>query len=78
ETVPASAPQEPAPAGTETAAPGSASTLAIANYDALAASQVIPRLDGMSSADLDAVRVYERANRGRRTILSRIAQLQDG
>jgi hypothetical protein len=53
--------------------PGS---LGITDYDALSASQVVPRLEGLASAELDAVRRYEAANRGRKTILSKIAQLQ--
>jgi len=59
-----------APAVTE------ASDLAIPDYDSLAASQVIPRLAGLSEAELDAVRQYESLKRGRKTILSRITQLQ--
>jgi hypothetical protein len=50
--------------------------LAIPGYDSLAASQVIPRLDGLSAEELDAVLRYERATRRRRTIFGRIAQLQ--
>jgi hypothetical protein len=50
--------------------------LAIADYDSLAASQVIPRLPGLSSAELEDVRSYELGHRGRKTILNRIAQLQ--
>jgi hypothetical protein len=53
-----------------------ASALAIPDYDSLAASQVIPRLAGLSAAELDAVRQYEALKRGRKTILSRITQLQ--
>lgn len=53
--------------------PGS---LGITDYDALSASQVVPRLEGLAEAELDAVRRYEAANRGRKTILSKIAQLQ--
>ena len=53
--------------------PGS---LGITDYDALSASQVVPRLEGLAAAELDAVRRYEAANRGRKTILSKIAQLQ--
>lgn len=53
-----------------------AAELAIADYDSLAASQVIPRLDGLTADDLAAVREYETAHRGRRTILGRIAQLE--
>jgi hypothetical protein len=36
---------------------------------------VVPRLDGLSAQELDAVRRYELANRGRKTILNKIAQL---
>jgi hypothetical protein len=54
----------------------SASSLAIPDYDSLSASQVVPRLDGLAAEELDAVRRYESANRGRQTILNKIAQLQ--
>ena len=50
--------------------------LAIADYDSLAASQVVPRLAGLDHRQLEAVRRYETAHRGRKTILGRIAQLQ--
>jgi len=50
--------------------------LAIEGYDSLSASQVIPRLDGMTAAEIDAVGRYERSTRARRTILGRVAQLQ--
>jgi hypothetical protein len=53
-----------------------ASSLAIAGYDSLAASQVIPRLGGLDAAELEAVRRYETSNRGRKTILGKIDQLQ--
>ena len=51
-------------------------SLAISDYDSLAASQVIPRLAGLSDEELAAVQSYERQKRGRKTILGRIAQLQ--
>ncbi len=80
---PAAAPAEPSPPAEATAAPAEADvvvlddvTLAIPDYDSLAASQVIPRLAGLAGAELDAVRAYERAKRGRKTILNKIAQLQ--
>ena len=60
-------PSEPAPDPDELAIPG---------YDSLSAFQVVPRLEGLHGDELEAVRQYEHANRGRRTILSRIAQLQ--
>jgi hypothetical protein len=49
--------------------------LAIPGYDTLAASQVVQRLASLRADELEAVRRYEAANRGRRTILHRIAQL---
>jgi hypothetical protein len=51
-------------------------TLAITDYDGLSASHVVNRLAGLSAEELEAVRRYEAANRGRKTILSKIAQLQ--
>ena len=53
-----------------------AALLAIPDYDSLAASQVVPRLAGLEPDELEAVRQYEAAHRARRTILSRVAQLQ--
>ena len=53
-------------------------TLAIPGYDALSASQVVPRLEGRNAPELEAVRAYEESGRGRKTVLSRIAQLQAG
>ena len=38
---------------------GRSSELGIPDYDSLSASQVVPRLDGLSSDELDAVRRYE-------------------
>jgi len=60
-------PVEPAPAVAE---------LAIPDYDTLSASQVVPRLAGLRPEELEAVRRYEAAERGRKTILGKIAQLQ--
>jgi hypothetical protein len=53
-----------------------ARSLAIPGYDSLAASQVVQRLAGLSKDELEAVGAYEAAHRSRRTILSRIRQLQ--
>jgi hypothetical protein len=55
-----------------------AGTLAIPGYDSLSASQVVQRLDGLSPEELNAVGRYEDAHRGRRTILSKVTQLQAG
>lgn len=51
------------------------SGLPIPGYDELSASQVVERLAGLESEDLDAVREYELAGRARKTILGRIEQL---
>ena len=71
----------PPPAAVDTdadtgAEPAASPSLAIPGYDALSASQVVQRLDGLSADELEAVRAYEAANRGRKTILGRVAQLQ--
>lgn len=50
--------------------------LSIPGYDTLSASQVVQRLAGLSADELEDVRDYEAGTRGRRTILSKIAQLQ--
>ncbi|HUP85497.1 MAG TPA: hypothetical protein VM143_07500 [Acidimicrobiales bacterium] len=52
--------------------------LAIPGYDTLSASQVVQRLAGLTTEELEAVRDYESGTRGRRTILSKIGQLQTG
>jgi hypothetical protein len=49
--------------------------LAIPDYDELSASQVVERLEGLDTGELEAVRRYEAAHRGRNTILGKIAQL---
>lgn len=61
--------------GAKGAPPVDASKLPIPGYSTLAASQVVQRLASLSPRDLEAVRRYEAATRGRRTILHRIAQL---
>lgn len=70
--TPTAAPE--APTG-PTSGPG-ADVLAITDYDSLSASQVVPRLSSLNEAELEAVRAYEAAHRGRKTILNKIAQLQ--
>ncbi len=49
--------------------------LAIHGYGALAASQIVPRLTTLGRPELEAIARFERANRGRRTILNRLDQL---
>ncbi len=68
------------PGAADTTGPGSESpprpaALPIPGYDTLAASQVVQRLGSLTPDELEAVRRYEVANRGRRTVLHRIAQL---
>lgn len=73
---PQAAPEAPVVAEEQPSA-GSAE-LAIPDYDLLAASQVVKRLDGLDPDQLDAIRRYEEAGRGRRTILHKITRLQSG
>lgn len=72
---------EAAPTGngagrTATTSRDEAASLPIPDYDALAAPQVVDRLAGLSADELRAVRDYESAHRGRKTILGRIEQLR--
>jgi hypothetical protein len=53
----------------------SAAGLPIREYDGLSASQVVSRLTGLTPDELRAVRAYEEASRGRRTILLAIDRL---
>jgi hypothetical protein len=85
EPVPPDASADPAaepvaPAGAEPVAVavdgGDPDALAIPAYDSLSASQVMPRLESLAADELELVRTYEMANRGRKTILNKIAQLQ--
>ncbi len=71
---PTSHPAAPETPTTGAVAPNS-STLGIPDYDELSASQVVERLDGLQTGELDAVREYEEAHRARRTILFKIEQL---
>jgi hypothetical protein len=52
--------------------------LALADYDDLSASQVVDRLEGLSAADLEAIRAYEAEHRARNTILGKIELLTQG
>lgn len=49
--------------------------LPIEQYESLAASHVVARLDALTSDELWAVRAFETAHRGRRTVLGKIDQL---
>lgn len=77
-TPPTEPAASPPPAGERTTTPTAgpkAATLGIPDYDELSASQVVERLDGLQTGELDAVREYEEAHRARRTILFKIEQL---
>jgi hypothetical protein len=50
---------------------------ALADYDTLSASQVVPRLESLGNEELQAVLRYEASHRNRRTILHRASQLLD-
>ena len=54
---------------------GAGTDLAIPGYEALSASQVVRRLDGLGPTELEAIYEHEAATRGRRTILHRTQQL---
>jgi len=75
--TPAPTPVSSAPAAPAAPRP-SDDGLAIPGYDALSASQVVQRLAGLSTEELEAVRAYESSTRGRKTILHRVDQLQSG
>ena len=68
----------PAKASQAVSGPVTADQLGIPEYDALAASQVVPRLEALSPSDLELVRRYEVDHRNRQTILGRVSQLQAG
>lgn len=76
-TTRAAAPDAPETTPAEPIEGPVAASLAIPGYDSLSAPQVVQRLDGLSDAELESVRAYETATRGRKTILSRIAQIQN-
>ncbi len=70
------------PVAPDSAAPGSngptapdGGPLPIAGYDALTAREVIGLLDDLSPRQRQQIRVYETANRGRKTILATLDQL---
>ena len=79
--APAAAPAPaPAPetAGEPTAGAPPVGDLPIPGYDELSASQIVERLDGLSKAALDRIKLYELAHRARRTILATIDALTTG
>jgi hypothetical protein len=69
----------PGPRGSSNAAPKSAAPPAerppFEDYERLAATEVIARLERLGLEELRAVRAYEQRHRNRRTILGRVSQL---
>jgi hypothetical protein len=59
-------------------APDAAVHLPIDEYESLAASHVVARLDNLTPTELRQVRRFEVAHRGRRTVIGRIDQLLGG
>jgi hypothetical protein len=55
-----------------------ADALPIEGYESLAALHVVQRLAGLSADELELVRRFEASRRNRRTILAKVAQLQNG
>ena len=53
-----------------------AGDLPIPDYDELSASQVVQRLNGLTPAELAAVRAYEAGGRGRKTVLGAVDRLR--
>lgn len=72
---PAAGASNPPAAATTGVDASAASGLAIPDYDALSASQVVTRLDGLSPAELAAVRDYEQGHRARNTVLGKLDEL---
>ncbi len=52
------------------------SSLALADYDHLPASDIVALLEGLEPAERSAIEAYERAGRHRRTILGKLDQLR--
>lgn len=74
---PVAVPPIPVPPTARPSSAGEATvSLAIPDYESLSASQVVPRLSSLSPEELEAVRLYEEAHRGRKTILNKVAQIR--
>ena len=52
-------------------------TLALADYDHLPASDIVSMLAGLEPGERDAIEAYELQGRHRRTILGKLAQLRE-
>lgn len=72
-TPPAAAPEPDTGADDEP----DVSSLALADYDHLSSAQIVGKLDGLTAAERRTIERYERAGRHRRTILGKLAQLEE-
>jgi hypothetical protein len=54
---------------------GSASDLAIPNYDSLTAPQIVELLSGLPKAELAKIDGYERRHQNRKTVLHQLARV---
>lgn len=54
-----------------------AGDLALPDYDTQPAIDIVAKLETLNDADRDAIERYESANRQRRTVLGKLAQLAD-
>ena len=68
---------EPAAADTSVADPSVADSLPIGDYESLAAIHVVQRLSSLRDDEIEQIREFETTHRARRTVLAKIAQLQD-
>ena len=55
----------------------SADDLALPDYDTLPAIDIVAKLETLDAADRQAIERYESANRQRRTVLGKLAQLAE-
>ena len=63
------------PAETSASVPA-VESLALSDYDHLPASDIVGKLPSLDIAERDAIEAYERAGRGRRTVLGKLEQLK--
>lgn len=68
-------PEPPMTPAAQVVAPD-ADALALADYDHLSSAQIVAKLAGLETAEREAIEMYERAGRHRRTILGKLDQLQ--
>jgi hypothetical protein len=77
EPPPAPAPVAPPSVATDASDSGpSSDSLALDDYDQLPAAHIVAKLHGLRVDERDAIEAYERANRHRRTVLTKLEQLR--